>query len=325
MIKYFALSLLAAFVSLCVNAQNGKYTLTGKLSGFADSTMLILDGEQTTYIINNQFRFTGTVKEGVKQVLIKTPDYSDYKLFWLTNAPMTFTAEKGKFKEAVITGSKVQQDNDKLNAAIKASGKDKEESITFIKKHPGSLVSAHVLSVYAAAWGKDTTAILYNVLSREMKNTEYGKKINDFVAYNKNIKVGDKYADFTLPDVVGKNVSLSDFKGKVVLLDFWGSWCHACREANPDLVKIYNEFKDSGFEILGVANDENKEAWLEAIKKDGLTWTNVNDFKGSSTKPVLIYGIMGYPTNYLIDKNGVIVAIDVNGEKLKAKLSALLL
>ena len=307
--------------------QKEKFDIKGKLSGFDDSTWIYLDDVTTSFIpvdsvriINNQFHFTGFIKENAKQFAIVTKDFSDYKYFWLENSDIVFTAEKGKFKDAIITGSKTQNDQNQLDEAIKNTGKEKEQSILFIRNHPNSIISADILNVYASTWGKDTAAILYHHLSDKLKNTYYGKDIFDFITLNKNIQVGDKYVDFTEPNITGKNVSLSDFHGKIVLLEFWGSWCQPCRKGNPALVKIYNEFKDKGFDILGVVADDTKELWLDAVQEDGLSWQNVSDLKGPKNKAALIYGISYYPANFLIDRNGIIIAKDLRGESLKSKL-----
>ncbi|MEP6948891.1 MAG: TlpA disulfide reductase family protein [Ginsengibacter sp.] len=117
----------------------------------------------------------------------------------------------------------------------------------------------------------------------------------EFITLNKNIKIGDRYFDFTEPNIEGKSVSLSDFNGKVVLLEFWGSWCGPCRQGNPELVMIYNEFKDTGFDILGVAADEGKETWVEAVQKDSLKWQNVTDLRGDKNKAALSMAFLTTP------------------------------
>ena len=200
--------------------QKEKFEIKGTLTGFADSTLIFLDDIDSTFIINNQFHLRGSSKENVKQTLLRTSNFSDYKFFWLENSMITFKAEKGKFRDAIILGSKTQNQQNKLDIAIKNSNKETKENISFVRKHPNSIISANILSVYASTWGKDTTAVLYNMLSAEIKNTSYGKNIFEFITLNKNVKVGDKYVDFTQPNTEGKNVSLSDFNGKIVLLEF---------------------------------------------------------------------------------------------------------
>jgi len=167
---------------------------------------------------------------------------------------------------------------------------------------------------------KDTVSVLYNSFSKEVKSTDFGKKIFDFLSLNQNIKIGDKFVDFSQTDTSNKKINLSDFKGKVILLEFWGSWCGPCREENPSLLKIYNDYRSMGFEIFGVATETDKKQWIKAIKTDGLTWTNVTDLKGSRNKAALIYGVSGYPMNFLIDRNGTIVAKEVYGDNLRKLL-----
>ena len=330
---YFLLFLTVAILTTTfAQVKKRNFEITGKLSGFADSTLIYLDDLtnssaihiDSAIVINNQFHFGGSIKEEVLNVILRTNNFSDYKYFWLENAAITFKAEKGKFREAVIIGSKTQNIQDQLDASIKLNGKDKEQSITFIRNHPNSIISATILSVYASTWGKDTSAILYQSLTKKIKTTSNGKNILEFITLNKNIKIGDKYVDFTEPNIDGKNVSLSDFNGKVTLLEFWGSWCVPCRKGNPELVKIYDEFKNKGFDILGVASDNKKEIWIEAVRKDSLTWQNVSDLKGDKNKAALIYGVSYYPTNFLIDRKGNIIAKDLRGKDLRNKLLEIL-
>lgn len=130
--------------------------------------------------------------------------------------------------------------------------------------------------------------------------------------------------DFTLPDVNGKSVSLSSFKGKWVLVDFWASWCQPCRMENPNVVKAFNEFKHKNFTILGVSLDRAKEPWLEAIGKDSLSWTHVSDLKFWNSSVVPLYNIEGIPYNVLINPQGIVVAESLRGEELEKKLAEVL-
>lgn len=136
--------------------------------------------------------------------------------------------------------------------------------------------------------------------------------------------IGQPALDFKLTTPEGKEVSLSDYKGKVVMVDFWASWCKPCRKENPNVVRIYNRFKDKGFEILGVSLDNNKDSWVEAIQKDKLTWTHVSDLAGWGSLAAKQYGVTGIPYTLIIGRDGKIIEKNLRGEQLEKKLEKIL-
>ncbi|RPE09504.1 AhpC/TSA family protein [Chitinophaga lutea] len=164
---------------------------------------------------------------------------------------------------------------------------------------------------------------LFNALSKEARATPTGKQFAYRLELAKKLSPGQPAIEFSQNDPEGKAVTLASFRGKYVLIDFWASWCGPCRAENPNVVSAFNKYKDKGFTILGVSFDENKEKWVEAVKKDQLTWTQVSDLKGWANEVGKLYGIRAIPQNLLLDPQGKIVAKNLRGEDLDSKLAEL--
>ncbi len=135
---------------------------------------------------------------------------------------------------------------------------------------------------------------------------------------------GSPAPELTLFSPDGKQIKLTSFKGKYVLVDFWASWCAPCRKENPNVVDAFNRFKEKNFTILGVSLDDNKEKWVEAIQKDNLTWQHVSDLKGWESVAARIYEVQSIPANFLVDPSGIIIAANLRGEDLAKKLEEVL-
>jgi peroxiredoxin len=196
----------------------------------------------------------------------------------------------------------------------------------YAKSHPSSIIAAYEIYnnfSYNTRLGQIDS--LYKLLDTTVRVTYFGKELENIIEKTKLTAIGNPAPEFTSNDASGKTISISSFKGKYVLIDFWASWCGPCRLENPNVVKAFRKFHDKGFDIFGVSLDETKPEWLQAIKKDGLNWTQVSDLKGWKADAVTLYGVKGIPMNYLLDKNGIIVAKGLRGEELDGKLTELLI
>ncbi len=215
------------------------------------------------------------------------------------------------------------KENNKTEKAIEAqeAGLNKK----FIQQHPGSYLSLYVLENFAYGADYVDIAPLFNNLSPAIKKTEAGQKFAERLPRIKAVALGAIAPEFTEADTSGKMVSLSSFRGKYVLVDFWASWCGPCRHENPNVVKAFNHYKGQNFTIIGVSLDRPgaKDKWLAAIHKDGLAWTQLSDLKFWDSKTAALYAVRGIPQNFLLDPNGKIIAKNLRGDDLENKLEEL--
>ena len=199
--------------------------------------------------------------------------------------------------------------------------------IEFIKANPNSYVSLAALREAAGPF-IDVQAIepVFNRLTATLKTSVAGKEFKQMMDQRRKFAIGLKAPVFIQNDQFGNPINLEDFKGKYVLIDFWASWCKPCRAENPNVVKAYERFNGKNFTIIGVSLDMpgRKEDWLKAIKEDGLQWTQVSDLKFWDNAVAKLYGIRSVPQNFLLDKEGKIIAENLRGEALINKLAEVL-
>jgi peroxiredoxin len=259
-------------------------------------------------------KVTGSKSQAELEAFNELEKPYDQKSEELRNKYMQFRKDSNE-----VGMKSVEEEFDKMS-------EEKNETVfhKYLTEHPSSPIALYVLNQYA---GYDIDPAKVEPLFESLPAAT--KQLPSAVAFKKRIETAKKTAvgsyamNFTQNDTLEKPVSLSDFKGKYVLIDFWASWCGPCRAENPNVVKAFNQYKDKDFTVLGVSLDQpgKKQSWLNAIHKDGLTWTHVSDLKFWENAVAQLYGIRAIPQNLLLDPTGKIIAKNIRGEELTNKLA----
>lgn len=335
---------LLLIVGISIAQAQSSYTVKGKIGNYNAPAYIILNYKSdkgyvldTLPLQNGSFRFTGKVSRGVKANLHLSPDG---KGKFTPGDIIRFYLEKGEIvvyspdvaANASVSGTEANVAYQRFQDKVKPFPivPDSANALAlkeFINENADSPILFTAVSDYINNRSAlSTLETVYAMLPKSARLQEEGKTIANRIHGLKNIGIGSTAPDFTQADTEGKMVSLKDFRGKYLLIDFWASWCGPCRAENPNVVKAYAAYKDKNFTVLGISLDgsKGKENWKAAIKKDGLPWTQLSDLQGWNNAVAVLYDIHAVPMNFLLDPEGKIIAVNLRGSALNEKLSQLL-
>ncbi len=211
-----------------------------------------------------------------------------------------------------------------INSYMATDSAQNQYLVNLIRQHPDYLSGLFIIDKLPIEKYFDIYVLLDEGLNKKFPDNTYVINFHKRVENTKKLADGSPAPEISLPDPDGNTVTLSSFKGKVVLIDFWASWCNPCRKENPNMVRIYNKYHSRGFEILGVSLDKTKESWVKAIADDKLSWTHCSDLKFWQSEAALTYNVSAVPYTVLIDREGKIIAKGLRGDELEARLEKIL-
>lgn len=316
---------------------NGAFRFKGNIKG-AEMRTLTIDGVrgQTSFFIEPGLINVKIYKDSIHTSKVEgtynNSVFNDYKNKYQEKieAVETVNAEFLNSKQDVEVLKKLQTKRDSLRSLLKNFGYE------FIETNNNSDFSLYILDGLTSQKGFDLEladsafkTIETSIKTKNESNQLISNRIKQKIESSPNkgkIKIGMQAPDFSAPNPEGKQVTLSDIKGKVTIVDFWASWCKPCRIENPNLVKLYDKYHSKGLEIISVSLERGNQKgfWIEAIKKDQLRWYNVSNLKFWQDPIAQTYSVNSIPATFILDENGVLIAERLRGAELEAKIKNLL-
>ena len=339
--RTFLIAATALMVAACTSTPKTETFKVNVNLANADGKMVYLqkDGQtlDSAVIVNWDAVFETPVCQDNEMYGIMLQGWRRPFAFFTDNAEVTLEGDAQNPNAILVKGSESQarldaftKSYDELEAKLEADSTNQADADEILKMHcfdyvwenPTDPVAHYVLYRYKWAFGPcELRTMIDNIHHADSTlSTANLRLAEEYVEKQERVQAGQPIIDFTQNDADGNPVTLSQLaEGKLLLVDFWASWCPDCRKANPDVVAAYQKFHDQGFDVLGVSFDTDKEKWLAAVEKDGLTWTQVSDLQGWSNAAGALYAISFIPQNALI-KDGMIVARNLEGEELMEEI-----
>lgn len=315
--------------------ESGEFTMNPVITEIGFYRLKTSDRNFATFIFdaNQKVSITGDVADLGNSYNVEGSE--DSKLFWEINMASAESYRKRDSLQKIFQAfvNMTQMDSLRIDSMSNELEKPYTKLVdehsqylkSFIEKHTSSFASLAAIQQLQPDEYMDTYFKLDDGLFAKYPNSKYIKAFHEGVSSSRKLAVGTMAPEINMNTPDEKPLALSSLKGKVVLIDFWASWCGPCRAENPNVVKAYNKYKSKGFDIYSVSLDKDMDKWKQAIKADGLIWKNhVCDFKFWQSPVVALYNFNSIPTSILIDKDGNILAKNLRGEALDKMLEEVL-
>ena len=310
-----------------VKLEKGKFTFTGK-AGMPEMWHLAIPEKELSlslFVENAAIEVEIYADSLDKSVVKGSPTQDIYKKYIATTETINQKMEEitkewkaAKERNDTIAMKKIDSVSNDLDSQTKKALKD------FITTNKTTVVAPYLAIRNSWQFELPELEQFLAGFDTSLVHSQYTQLLMKRVEVLKSVAIGQIAPDFTMNDSTGKPLTLSSLKGKILLVDFWASWCSPCRAENPNVVKAYTAYSKKGFDVLGCSFDQNREKWLKAVKSDKLAWHQVSDLKGWGNEAGKLYGINSIPANVLLDKDLKIIGRNLRGEELLAKLAEIL-
>ena len=354
----FFVCLFGHYFSASGQKRRNEFFVSATLTGFNDHTkfyLVDLDSTQridSAYLSNNKVTFKGKIDQ--PSVFRLYPELEDlYFNLWIEPRTINLAGSKDKFSRITVKGSPINDVYDSVqgkhyaldqlrdslttkavnepdeskaiaiwkNIAV-VDSKVKSIRVQTIATFQPSIVTIKELYFLRNDFTRDSLKMLFSRFPSALQNTKYGNIINEYITTD-DLRKGSNFIDIVGKDFNNKEIKLSQYKNKVIILDFWASWCGPCRSSNKYLAELHQKYNKEGFEIVSFSLDTNVESWRTASQKDSVTWVNISDLKGLYSKQAASYKIRAIPRSYLIDREGRITEVFTGYDKAhKERLSS---